>query len=102
MNNDLISRKALLEQLTAAQLTGTDDITTCKMLVARMPPIPAAPVVHGHWIDVCGDGMELACSACNYETSWSVEGNPPDADALMYCNHCGARMGAEEAQREQG
>lgn len=54
-------------------------------------PIDAAPVVHGRWEYIPGDGKFraiLICSRCRR--------NVGEYNRFNYCPHCGAKMDLEE------
>lgn len=59
------------------------------------PAVEVAPVVHGHWIDRCGD---FECSQCrsifDYEVLWHYMHSHynPHEEHFAYCPRCGAKM----------
>lgn len=65
--------------------------------ISRLPPADVAPVVHGKWIGVWGDGYangfivyeEFECSRCG--CVHHADGEP----TWDYCPQCGARMEGE-------
>ena len=91
MNNDLISRSALLE-LAHNHVGGTVDCND----IARFPVVDAEVVRHGRWVhkgsyidDDFDRVFEYSCSICGrciqvYD----------DISQYPYC-HCGAKMDAE-------
>lgn len=103
MNNDLISRSALLEALrkesilhrqafhvdTKALIQHEEEFSACMRVVCSAPAVDAEAVRHGRWIEVVtydqdGDCLEVEykCSECG-----RIEG----LDDEPYCN-CGAKM----------
>ena len=58
------------------------------------PAINAVPVVHGRWEFRAGVPI---CTVCGEEPYRADDNHMP-----TFCPSCGARMDAEEAQREQG
>ena len=100
VNDDLISRKKAEELILkfADYYKNTDKrlpLLEVMNAVHHMPPVDAAPVVHGRWIwvkDKEDPNVEhLRCSAC-------MGSGADEADG--YCRHCGAKMDLEE-QHEQ-
>ena len=89
MENDLISRAALVDDLSycAPELFFDKDYLLCKIM--KQPIIDAAPVVHGRWITFhTGTDYITQCSECN-ESFYSVSD-------LDYCPHCGAQMDGDK------
>lgn len=98
--NDLISRKALLEDINATagnDFMGTMVAGTLTRFVKKQPAVDAAPVVHGEWIgyetssyngnDEYGEPRWIPkkffrCSVCRKGTA--VRHN--------FCPNCGAKM----------
>lgn len=98
---DLISRKALLEELDkwinpcvnydkSEFLSG---IATAISEVETAPTVDAAPVVHGKWVHPHWRNSDFCynCSVCNGEAMhkdyrWADKGIYP------ICPHCGAKM----------
>lgn len=115
MNNDLISRVALSEELSSLRITITglragkgvlhEFMTEYRKSVLRIvdeaPAIDAEPVRHGRWMfkstyyDSFGDLMrELSCSNCGrYVQVYDEATEDP------YCPNCGAKMD-EEVQHD--
>ena len=62
-------------------------IIRCKdaLTTRQSEPIEHAPVKHGRWIDVNGDGSLWQCSLCGEQSC--CKGN--------YCMDCGAKMDEE-------
>lgn len=105
MNDDLISRKALLEAIDKRERIIRkhvpdiqDDelrptIKSLREFVNNRPAVDAEPVRHGRWIhttkedsDWGGTFHRYTCSACN----WSMGDNPTGWG--LFCPHCGAKM----------
>lgn len=94
MNNDLISRAALLEWLcegcNGAKKVGCGSPCCDYDLIMQAPAVDAEPVRHGRWAHMGGD--EWYCTVCteviHTEGSWE---KPTD----KYCHECGAKMDAE-------
>lgn len=89
--DDLISRKALLEDINAAagnNFMGTMVAGTLSRFVKKQPAVDAVPVVHGKWIAYL-DGEHLMperyykCSVC---------GDKGHRFRRNYCPECGAKM----------
>ena len=83
---DLISRKALLEDIKAAKENGGMGAVVADTLsryVKRQPAVDARPVVHGEWIELHEEnGHEVGtCSHCRHVR---IVDN--------YCPNCGALM----------
>lgn len=83
---DLISRKALLEDIKAAKENGGMGAVVADTLsryVKRQPAVDARPVVHGEWIELHEEnGHEVGtCSHCRHVR---IVDN--------YCPNCGAKM----------
>lgn len=100
-NNDLISREALVKDLSycAHELFFDKDFLLYKIM--RQPAIDAAPVVHGRW-DFCGDDY-LVCSVCGarYYKGWLIQSyctgpGSDQMDGFLYCPHCGALLDGGE------
>lgn len=97
MNNDLISRKALLERIEKDAPWWWQNFHSYLIvdMLKEAPVIEAEPVRHGHWDDSF-DGITLYCSVCGM--SHNCINRTPD-----YCPHCGAKMegGANDGQNPQ-
>ena len=96
-NNDLISRAALVEDLSycAPELFFDKDFLLHKIM--RQSVIDAVPVRHGRW-ELCGDD-DLVCSVCGarYFKGWLLQSyytgpGSDEMDGFWYCPHCGAIM----------
>lgn len=104
---DLISRKALLEELDkwinpcvnydkSEFLSG---IATAISEVEAAHAVDAAPVVHGRWIKKKNPQWPAyshdCCSVCgwwNTKNALSYDGNRKPGHSLNYCPNCGAKM----------
>lgn len=93
MNDDLISRKTLLEKAKTLYKV-TDDVLTTVSVVTRTdivmaPAVDAEPVRHARWLD---DDRYFRygerCSACASGSTGHGQNK--------YCPNCGARMDGEE------
>lgn len=87
MNNDLISRSALITAINTNSPTfydGQDIADWQAKCINEAPAVDAEPVRHGHWDDSF-DGITPYCSVCGM--SHNCINRTPD-----YCPHCGARM----------
>ena len=82
MNNDLISKSALLE-LAHNHVGGTVDCND----IARFPAVDAEVVRHGRWMKIQRPGSKCWCSECKSAAPFGAEHN--------YCPNCGAKMDAE-------
>lgn len=106
MNNDLISRSALLEEVNRtfdafirdAYFSAACDAMRARNAVNHMlndaPAVDAEPVRHGRWEVGKSDfgwAEDIDCSECGSMYSFFKKPN--------YCPNCGARMdgGAEDA-----
>ena len=102
MNNDLISRNALLEVICRlypkhpaylsptvdAQLFGfCNGISNALLEVDHAPAVDTEPVRRGEWAHLGGD--EWCCTVCgeviHTEGSW-------EKPTCKYCHECGAKM----------
>lgn len=81
MNNDLISREALLEKECCGRISGND--------VRNAPAVDAAPVRHGRWIEGTLSSR-LICSECGHEAIYNENANEPYF--TKFCPECGAMM----------
>lgn len=100
MNNDLISREALLNSFNVRKVTEYDE-TGCGMdykavpveAIEAAPAMDAEPMRHGRWIRVAAynDGVlnTAKCSLCNTYQAIS------NWDFYDYCPFCGAMMDGE-------
>lgn len=87
--DDLISRKALLEDIKVASgndFMGTMVAGTLTRFVKKQPAIDAAPVVHGRWI-FNQEQWTWDCTNCK---GWV--GSGVRISRYEYCPNCGAKM----------
>ena len=96
MENDLISRKALIADLRTAKGLGSIIAETIVRFLKKQPTVDAVEVVHGRWthdaVQTCGlfdDSLPvwvdvMQCSVCNEY----IEGS----HGTNYCPNCGAKM----------
>ena len=89
-DNDLISRAALVEDLSycAPELFFDKDFLLHKIM--RQSVIDAVPVVHGHWIYKKSGRAE--CSVCHHDFVGVYDLDNSD----NFCRHCGAKMDGSE------
>lgn len=113
MNNDLISRSALLEELKnrydeAKQREAanyewetfeSDGIESAMLCVENYPAVDAEPVQHGEWIydpNAADWGIGgYVCSKCyakNNNLPCNEVKNPLMFRGSNFCPHCGAKM----------
>lgn len=108
MQNDLISRSALLKEFEKRQEQQTNKYCDCFLndaqelstewwcvedVVIAAPTIDAVPVVHGRWVQEDEDAWRCTCCGA----FWTfIDGGPEENDA-RFCPVCGAKMdgGAE-------
>ena len=103
MNNDLISRSALLKSFERRCLgacafcphaiySPEEPKITCG-LVQCAPAVDAEPVQHGRWLDMQDDytteGM-WRCSVCGDDRYFDIM--TPTECGVYYCPACGAKM----------
>ena len=104
MENDAISRSAVLEQVVeqkfdfpTAYATGYNDaVRVMREKIWSTPALDVAPVVHARWVP-SWEPLDLSdvyfrCSACH--TNFNV-GTEIDMEMAKYCPKCGARMDGE-------
>jgi hypothetical protein len=93
MNNDLISRSALLEKMS--ELNGWDEynegVGACHRLVDFAPAVDAEPVRHGIWTSIA-DGDMAECSECGECYDTETEGVIEFSKFYRFCPSCGAKM----------
>ena len=85
MNNDLISRKALLERIKEDAPWWWQNFHSYLIvdMLKEAPVIEAEPVRHGNWLYVgCGKPDAWYCSECSVTV----------AKRHFYCPRCGAKM----------
>lgn len=110
MNNDLISREAVLKALRArgrellklgtsfesniASVTALE----CVNIVKDAPAVDVAPVVHGRWIHCAGKSNLWHCSECGGRIMYNQTRKTynikklPVSEANKFCRNCGAKM----------
>lgn len=84
MNNDLISRSALLEALPKEDVLISSLVRKC---VVDAPGVDAEVVRRGSWLKKLSDCFwpgDIICSECKSEYSFCRKPN--------YCPNCGAKM----------
>lgn len=105
MNNDLISRKALAEELSSLTMTivglragkgvlneyMTEYRKSVLRIVDEAPAVDAEPVRRGEWLPQYFDSI---CSACGYVNKAEL-GTRMRSDP-KFCPKCGAKMDKEE------
>lgn len=109
MNNDLISRAALSEELSSLTMTITglragkgilhEFMTEYRKTVLRIvddaPAVDAEPVRHGRWErmdEYCNHSKTFRCSVCKGNVEYSYFTRFCEYD---YCPNCGAKMDLE-------
>ena len=108
MNNDLISRSALLEILRhcndepgdveSDEYFEWDNMCAPELLekildvVETFSPVDAEPVWHGEWKrdGEVYDDATWVCSVCG--EPWSLFHGTPEENGMHYCPKCGAKM----------
>lgn len=114
MNNDLISRSALLEELKERyneakerenanyewETFESDGIESAMLCVENFPAVDAKPVRHGKWL--FSDYDYFTCSVCGGQYFTGAD-STKDAKAMLennayypYCPYCGASMKGEK------
>lgn len=99
MNNDLISRSALLDSFDVANVTEYDE-SGCGYVykavpletIKTAPAVDAAPVRHGKW-EKAKAAFHKKCSYCKSVLHMPRERN--------FCPNCGAKMDVEESENAQ-
>lgn len=104
--DDFISRSAAIDALTNMNLKRNFDSVcdgdinrtrrAAQRVIAQLPAIDVAPVVHGRWVKMTGMMPpeyhgHYECSECQWHmkglrNSWTRE------EELSYCPNCGAKM----------
>ena len=106
MNNDLISRSALLEAMrkesilhrqafhidTKALIQHEEEFSACMRVVCSAPTVDAEVVRHGRWIkeNIRVKSYLRLCSVCNKIAYFCGSGC-----SYVFCPNCGAKMDAE-------
>ena len=95
MNNDLISRKALLDRIEKDAPWWWQNFHSYLIvdMLKEAPAIEAEPVRHGKWqLNPNGiyDNNTWVCSVCG--EPWMLIDGSPEENFMHYCPQCGARM----------
>lgn len=91
MNEDLISRSALLDRFRKLGFLPS----IVKGNIEKAPAVDAEPIQHGHWIyEPCELEDFYCCSECDYFIRWPIDDKTFD---YGYCPGCGAKMGKKVA-----
>jgi membrane protease subunit (stomatin/prohibitin family) len=85
MNNDLISRSALLKEMRTSG-------RAAYMIVQEAPAVEAVPVRHGRWVSRYAKHWKGKdeCGECGFH-----EKDHRDLSHMKYCPNCGAKMNKE-------
>ena len=83
--DDLISRAALLKDLSYCAPELWQDEEYIKAKIMKQPAVDAAPVVQGEWVEESDRRGHYHCSNCG--VVWGVY-----AKAMKYCPNCAAKM----------
>ncbi|MGN1367387.1 MAG: hypothetical protein ACI4WX_00835 [Aristaeellaceae bacterium] len=99
MENDMISRKAIMDILHAkANMAVCSDAQKVfdhvANMIEKMPTVDAEPVRHGRWIFGEYDfiGYPVKCSECGLEVPHVNRDVWMKYDGHKYCGRCGAKM----------
>lgn len=105
MMDDLISRAALLNDLSYCAPELWQDEEYVKAKIMKQPAVDAAPVVHGRWVKVSGyvtpgGDPVWKCSECGKGVHvYGIEHGTYGADIAdgqwISCPNCGAKMDGE-------
>ena len=103
MNNDLISRSALLEAIRGDHppfYDGQDVANWQEKCINEAPAVDAEPMRHGKWL--FSDYDYFTCSVCGGQYFTGAD-STKDAKAMLennayypYCPYCGASMNGEK------
>lgn len=113
MNNDLISRSALVDEFRARKMTdavpnydrATVDVKDAlcqyaqltKELLFAAPAVDAEAVRHGRWGRFGKTRHRIVCSACKFPTPFKKQANGYHlAWKSNYCPNCGVKMEQED------
>ena len=107
MQNDLISRSALLAQLTGQEIKCpqlryaegfNDALKRFRGMVHKAPTVGVEPVVHAQWDVRSGEIVCAGKYGCYEAMRWLsyIKNDYFDNKLPEYCPHCGARMDAKE------
>lgn len=99
--SNLIERKEAMEAIKKygkdaisagrRKLEPVDDIIELCNMLAALPAVDAAPVVHGRWRQ--DDEDAWTCTACG--NIWTFLDGGPNENNAKYCPMCGAKMDVE-------
>lgn len=97
---EYITKAQALSAMRKATNCTWDDIWNTEYVLNSVPAADVAPVVHGEWIGIWGDGYangfivyeEFECSRCG--CVHHADGEP----MWDYCPQCGARMDGGESE----
>ncbi len=98
MNNDLISRSALLEKMSnefhETDPKGEEQLgfLKCTRLTRTAPTVDAQEVRHGIWEPAW---LRFECSLCHKWFKLDFDYSDTPTANMNYCPHCGARMDGE-------
>lgn len=99
MNNDLISRSALIAKYDRVHV---GEPGTARKLMEDAPAVDAVPVVHGRWnfTDFVGEDWysikrAWECSICRHQVE-SKSKNHIYPKHMKYCQNCGAKMNGDD------
>lgn len=105
-NNDLISRAEAINALTDDNIEQNIDNVydgerhrtkrSSIRIIAQLPSVNAAPVVHGQWIKMIGMMPpeyhgHYECSECQWHMK-GIRNNWTKEEEFLYCPNCGAKM----------
>ena len=90
---DLISRKALLEaaEHNVEFQEGIVDVYILESILAGMPAVDAAPVVHGRWGEYESFPLTPSLNGCPCSVC-KTHFSPSSIIVMKYCPNCGAKM----------
>ena len=99
MNNDLISRSALLGGYDVRKVTEYDE-SGCGLeykavsveAIEAAPAVDAEPVRHGRWIPFGHDDADEGLYKCSVCEKKQYNGFGDIKEYLKYCPECGAKM----------
>jgi hypothetical protein len=99
MNNDLISRAALLKELDLAPDEWAKG-RTIHGIIAEAPAVDAEPARHGRWIEYtywigAFGQIHTKCSECGTDYPCR-KGGRGDGKGGKFCEECGAKMDLKE------
>ena len=102
--SDLIERKEAIEAIKKygkdaisagrKHIDQVDDIVELCNMLAALPAVEAAPVVHGRWVEY-PVAHYFKCSKCKYIVPYKKAVRINEKQAYNYCPSCGAKMDGE-------